>query len=103
MYDLLKLAALSAALAAALVTMLDGRNAAPNAARVLSGGAPAQVAPAPAKAKQSGPLSSCTSGWPYQDNCAVSAGRSQRSVRVITPDNIAGAAAMPARTHFAQQ
>lgn len=102
MYDLLKLAALSAALAAALVTMLDGRNAAPPAARVLSGGLQTQVAPAPARAKQSG-IQSCTSGWPYQDECAVAAGRPQRSIRVITPDNKVADATIPARTHLAQQ
>jgi hypothetical protein len=94
MYTVIKLAALSAALAAAAVTMLDGHHpAAPSAARFLTDRI--EAAPVPSTAERRGssaivPASrSCAGAWPYRDTCgAGEATTAGRVVRVISPDRV---------------
>jgi hypothetical protein len=92
MYQVVKLAALSAALAAALVTLLDANRPAPSAARFLTDRLQTEVAPAIAPKNVTGgtvgPVSNgcLEAAWPYRDACSGTAQPSLRTVRVISPD-----------------
>lgn len=101
MYKIVQLAALSAALAAALVTAFDSRNASPSPARFLTDRLDTQVVPLPASVDVHGDAAANPAGqrclaraWPYPDDCAApSLSSTSRNIRIIGLDTFASGSA----------
>jgi hypothetical protein len=97
---LVQLAAMSAALAAATVTMLD-YSSAPSPARFLADQADARPAVSSATPREA---ADCADrAWPYRDGCG-SASSTERAIRVIGLDSVASSTTSPtAQTTLARR